>query len=415
MMDRSKHISKIRYCWLIILAVAVAVNFNFTVPTARADALSDLQNQLKALQNQKKKNTAAIEQKQREIDNLKQQITSVNSQIDNTESAITSTEKQISNTNSAISDLEKEIAKQQSMLDAQQESMSKVLSSWYMEGDSSLLEAMIASDNISEMINKQQYYESVRRQVETTIEGIRQIKDDLSDQKTAKERKLAELSDLRSSQSNQKIYLEGRKALKNQLLSNSTSAVTNLQEEQKETESMISSLQVKIDRIRAASIGSGGDLVSAPDASWYFRQDDSRWSSYRMGNYATIGLYGCLLTSLTMIANYYGSSYTPMTAAGNSAFVHGGYNDGALISTSIVRDGGSQPINWNVVDEQLAANHPVVVGVALGVDMGNSYGVSHFVVVKSKLGSGKYAIQDPLGENRGYAKSQVKAMRIVRP
>jgi hypothetical protein len=64
----------------------------------------------------------------------------------------------------------------------------------------------------------------------------------------------------------------------------------------------------------------------------------------------------------------------------------------------------------------LANGHPVIVGVALGIDMGNSYGVSHFVVIKPYSQNGNhYSMHDPLGGGRGYSISQVKAMRIIRP
>ncbi|MFA6963379.1 MAG: C39 family peptidase [Patescibacteria group bacterium] len=398
-----------------LLAIILVANFLLPVPITKADSLTDLQSQLNKLMQQKKQNTAAIAQKQQDINTLKQQIQTVDGQISSTTRAIGTTAEQIDSTSTTIADLKAQIEQEEASLNKEQDNLSSVLSSWYMEGDSSLLEAIFMSDNLSEMFNRSEYYESVRQQVEVAIERIDKAKDELNLQKGDQERKLAELSDLKNSQESQKNYLENRKDLKSSLLNNTTSAVSSLQTEQKNTDSLIADIQGRIDKIRAASVGAGGDLVSAVDSSWYFQQDDSRWKNDKIGAYATIGEVGCLLTSLTMIAKYYGKNYDPPSAADASAFVRGGRYDGSLISTPIVSDGHSQTIDWAVVDNELANNRPVVVGVALGVDMGNSYGVSHFVVVKSKIGTGKYAIHDPLGPGRGYMKSQVKAMRIIRP
>jgi len=398
-----------------LVAIILVANFLLPVPITKADSLSDLQGQLQKLLNQKSKNKDLISQKQRDIELLKQQIQSVDGQISSTEKAIDSTAKQIDSTSVTIADLKAAIEKEEAGLLEEQDNLSSVLSSWYMDGDSSLLEAIFMADNLSEMFNRSEYYESVRQQVEVAIDRIKVARNELNNQKNDKERKLAELSDLKSSQEGQRNYLEDRKGLKSSLLNNTSSAVSNLQTEQKNTESLIADIQGRIDKIRAASVGAGGDLVSAIDSSWYYQQDDSRWKDQKIGAYATLGAVGCLLTSLTMVAKYYGKDYDPPSAASSSAFVRGGRYDGSLISTPIVSDGRSQPIDWAVIDDELANNHPVIIGVALGVDMGNSYGVSHFVVIKSKISSGKYAIHDPLGAGRGYLKSQAKAMRIIRP
>jgi len=284
-----------------------------------------------------------------------------------------------------------------------------------MQGQSSLLETVVVSNNVSEVIDSQEYFDSLRHQVETEIENVEKIKQDLYAQKNTKDQQLSELSSLKTAQLDQKSYLENRQNLKNRLLSNTKGAIEDLAEEQEQDKASLASLKAKIDRIISMS-RTGGQIVSANDGSWYYSQLDPRWSDIKMGRYATIGNYGCLLTSLTMIAKYYGSNYTPATATNASAFNRsGGSQDGALISTSIVHDGKSQPINWSTLDGELAAGRPVVAGVALGIDMGNSYGVSHFIVIKSKIGENRYAMHDPLGDGRGYNMSQVKAMRIIRP
>jgi len=381
-----------------------------------ATSITDLTAQKKALEEKAKQAAAAQAQKEKEAAAISGQIVYVENQITQTQGAIVSTDSQVAKTQDNIVQLSANIIDQEKNLASEQKTMDKVITSLYMEGDAGLLESLLSSNSISEAITNQQYYEAIQQQVEGSIQRITAIKNDLSNQKDQKDKQLTDLTSLKLSQVDQKKFLESRKVLKSELLSDTKSTVVALEAEQVAAKAAIADLQVRIDRIKAASIGAGGDLVSATDASWYYRQTDDRWASEKLGLYATIGDYGCLLTSLTMIAKFYGKNYTPLSALDSSSFVRSwGKNDGALISTSMVSDGKSQPVDWTVIDSELAAGHPVIVGVALGVDMGNSYGVSHFVVIKSKIGTDKYAMHDPLGEARGYKKSQIKAMRIIRP
>lgn len=49
------------------------------------------------------------------------------------------------------------------------------------------------------------------------------------------------------------------------------------------------------------------------EAQYY--QNDSRWKDVKIGTdqHMTIGMVGCLLTSLTMVMNYFGADETPLT------------------------------------------------------------------------------------------------------
>jgi len=380
-----------------------------------AEDVGSLSNLKDYYANQAKKARELANQKQQEAAQIQAQIQNVNGQIEQTTASLNETADQIDQTQKKINDLQSQINDQNYQLGVEKDKLGGVISSWYMEGEDSLLEAVLSSGNVSDLVSKHSYYDSIKQQMEGQLEKIGLIKKELSVAKDQADGNLQNLATLKKTQEDEKNYLQGRKSMKNALLNNTTKAISDLQTEQKDAEAKVAELQGKIDKIRAASVGAGGDVVSTTDSSWYYRQNDSRWNDYKIGNYSTIGLYGCLLTSLTMVAKFYGKDYDPVSAAGDSSFVHGGRYDGSLISTGVVSDGKSQLVDWSVIDDELSNNHPVIVGVSLGVDMGNSYGVSHFVVLKSKIGSNKYAMHDPLGESRGYRRDQIKAMRIIRP
>jgi len=387
-----------------------------------ATSITDLTAQKKALEEKAKQAAAAQAQKEKEAAAISGQIVYVENQITQTQGAIVSTDSQVAKTQDNIVQLSANIIDQEKNLASEQKTMDKVITSLYMEGDAGLLESLLSSNSISEAITNQQYYEAIQQQVEGSIQRITAIKNDLSNQKDQKDKQLTDLTSLKLSQVDQKKFLESRKVLKSELLSDTKNAVKTLETEQSDAKVAIAAIQQRINSIKAASVGAGGDLISTT-SSFYYQQVDPAWSGYVIGKYVTIGAVGCLITSLSMVAKFYGKNYTPATAADISAFDRSGsYNtDGRLLSTSIVDDGHNQAIDWTVVDDELANNHPVVVGVVLrdangnAINMGDSFGVTHYVVVIKKLADGKYGMLDPLGTGRGYYKKDVKATRIIRP
>ena len=131
-------------------------------------------------------------------------------------------------------------------------------------------------------------------------------------------------------------------------------------------------------------------------------QNDERWKNIRLGNSSeTIGGWGCLLTSVTMLLNGLGYSETPETV--NEKMKRAGGFDRALFIPSVVpyiwqgcvyRDmqsceSYSAPIAQ--IDAAISAGKPVI----LQVDWNKQAGVqTHFVLVKEKRGN-DYVIYDP--------------------
>ncbi|HSL31565.1 MAG TPA: SH3 domain-containing protein [Anaerolineales bacterium] len=131
-------------------------------------------------------------------------------------------------------------------------------------------------------------------------------------------------------------------------------------------------------------------------------QNDERWKNVKLGNSSeTIGSWGCLLTSITMMLNGLGYDETPETV--NDKMRRAGGFDRALFIPSVVpflwqgcvyRDmqsceSSSAPIAQ--IDAAIAAGKPVI----LQVDWNKQAGVqTHFVLVKEKRGN-DYVIYDP--------------------
>lgn len=131
-------------------------------------------------------------------------------------------------------------------------------------------------------------------------------------------------------------------------------------------------------------------------------QNDEKWKNTKLGNSPeTIGSWGCLLTSVTMMLNGIGYSETPETV--NEKMKRAGGFQGALFMPPVLpyvwpncayRDmqpceNSSVPIAQ--IDTAVAAGKPVI----LQVDWNKQAGVqTHFVLVKEKKGN-DYVLYDP--------------------
>ena len=131
-------------------------------------------------------------------------------------------------------------------------------------------------------------------------------------------------------------------------------------------------------------------------------QNDEAWKSTKLGNSSeTIGGWGCLLTSVTMMLNGIGYNETPETV--NEKMKKAGGFQGAFFIPSVLpyiwpncayRD--MQPCETSPapiaqIDAAIAAGKPVI----LQVDWNKQAGIqTHFVLVKEKKGD-DYVLYDP--------------------
>ena len=131
-------------------------------------------------------------------------------------------------------------------------------------------------------------------------------------------------------------------------------------------------------------------------------QNDEKWKNTKLGNSSeTIGGWGCLLTSATMMLNGIGYNETPETV--NEKMKKAGGFQGAFFIPSVLpyiwpncayRD--MQPCESSVppiaqIDAAVAAGKPVI----LQVDWNKQQGIqTHFVLVKEKKGN-DYVLYDP--------------------
>ena len=131
-------------------------------------------------------------------------------------------------------------------------------------------------------------------------------------------------------------------------------------------------------------------------------QNDDKWKNTKLGNSnETIGGWGCLLTSVTMMLNGIGYSETPETV--NEKMKNAGGFQGAFFIPSVLpfiwpnsayRDMQpceNFPAPLDQIDAAVAAGKPVI----LQVDWNKQAGIqTHFVLVKERKGD-DYVLYDP--------------------
>lgn len=145
----------------------------------------------------------------------------------------------------------------------------------------------------------------------------------------------------------------------------------------------------------------GNSLPSTPCNAPLITQNDPSWTSDIMQTAGdTIGNSGCILTSATMLLNYYGQSYTPATlntCMGNDAdpFYWSYLPSCSNGSVGYISEGS---FSWSTLDSELSAGHPTIVGVDWLPSSPNYSYRTHYFLVVSGDGSdtpANYLINDP--------------------
>lgn len=227
---------------IISLLLIVVVN---GVPTSLIFALTSKEKQRLDLQQQQAQAQAQADQKAKEAAQMKTQITAVNNQINETQAALNKTNADMGSTQAAIDDLTNQITVQEAKLAEEKEKLNQVISNWYMEGDVGFFETLFGSDSLSEMVSKQQYYDSIKQQVNTTMIQVNDLKTKLAAQKTDQQKKMTDLQSLQQQQNSYKQSVVNQRNLQTQML-NMTQA------QQQQYLALVNKLQGEITSISAA-------------------------------------------------------------------------------------------------------------------------------------------------------------------
>jgi peptidoglycan hydrolase CwlO-like protein len=217
-----------------ILAIFLIV---FLFPKAiYASTSSDLQNQINNLNQQIKQQQDLLNQKAQESKSLANQVAVLNGQISEIQLSMQKTQNQIVLTQNDITSLKQQIVQKEKDLAYQKSVLNQDLRVIYEESDTSLVETIFSSSNISQVIDRTTYLSAIQEKISGTMAQITQIKTALAQSQADQEQKVASLTDQKNQLTEQKNSLASSQASYSRLLSQTQGQEANYQ-------AMISSLQ----------------------------------------------------------------------------------------------------------------------------------------------------------------------------
>ena len=231
------------------------------------------------------------------------------------------------------------------------------------------------------------------------------------DQKTLKEEKQIALEAAKQKLESQKVLLAQQKVAKENLL-----AVTK-NDEKKYQQFLAQAIAQKRAFYGFVSREGGATILEnqtvCDDWGCYYNQRDSEWGRNYLGaSGLSVAGYGCLVSSVAMIASHHQINIKPSDIALNpSAF----FSDTALLLDNFSVNGVNirkRHVSKSLLDSELSAGRPVIAGLYSGPD--------HFIVIKEKKGD-NYIMHDPFLENGAnrplndkYSVSNISTLRLIK-
>ncbi len=166
----------------VALAVSVFAVSSLATPFVAADRFQEQINALSAENSQKQANQMQLGA---EANSIAEVIAQLQAEINAIQAKIVENQNQVAMLNGKIKEAEAELARQKDLL-------GQTIKAMYVEGDISTVEMLASSKDLSDFFDKQQYRESVRSKIKTTLDKITQLKLDLSTQKETVEKLIAE-------------------------------------------------------------------------------------------------------------------------------------------------------------------------------------------------------------------------------
>lgn len=172
-------------------AVVMLAVFSLSTLTTSFVAADRFQEQINSLNADNSTKHASKEQLGAEANSIAEVIAKLQAEINALQAKINDNHTKVAELNIKIKEAEIELARQKDLL-------GQTIKAMYVEGDISTVEMLASSKNLSDFFDKQQYRESVRSKIKTTLDKITQLKLELGTQKETVEKLIAEQQTLQT-------------------------------------------------------------------------------------------------------------------------------------------------------------------------------------------------------------------------
>lgn len=178
--NQTNRVFPIVFSGLFVFVAAVSAVVWYQARPAQAD---DLQPLIDAVTRQIQDNQALANQKQVEGDTLQNRLTAIQAELSAARSNLELTRLRIDQTKLDQKNTEAKLKKTTELL-------RQNIAAAYKQGDFSPLEVLASSENLSEFVGRQQYYDALRKKISDNVESIKNAKkqlDELARQLSIKE------------------------------------------------------------------------------------------------------------------------------------------------------------------------------------------------------------------------------------
>ncbi len=334
------------------------------------------------------------------LDEVRQEKTTLNNTISVFNGSINIQEVKINQTVAEINKLEQEVEMLDNRISGLGISLDRLttllvdrIRSQYKQKAPNPVVLLLASKSFNKFITQYHYLSLAGKQTAQAMQRAEFQRNFYDEQKLAKEQKQKEIEAKRYQLQKEQNQLVEQRKEKRELLKITQNNEAKFQELLQEAETQLASFRRFVNDQGGASILS--NQTSCDDWGCYYNQRDNQWGSQYIGkSNSTMAEYGCLVTSMAMVASHYHKSLTPGQIASSSVPF--------WLNTAYMRLGSSWSVNGvtmtrtrvgynsNYLDSALSSGKPVIVGIGSGPD--------HFLVIKEKKDS-KYIMRDPFTIN----------------
>lgn len=294
------------------------------------------------------------------------------------------TQNKISSANLQIKKLSQSIGDKEATIVTHQNAIAKALRRIAEGEEASLVTSIISAHSLEESWKITDEAMQFNEALTASIHDLRNARTTLTENRTQVSATKATLVSLQNDLTTQQRSVIASQNAQQSLLKQTKNQESTYQK-------LLAEARAELASFSTFTTNAGGSKLLANQTScdsWgcYYSQRDTLWGTVKLnGARSNLASEGCLVTSMAMLLTHYGHrSVTPVTINANS----GNFSPfGGLLLFTINVDGATVTRVRTLIDSNLAAGTPVVVGV-------HAYGGTHYVVLTSGS-KGKYLMRDP--------------------
>lgn len=368
----------------------------------------ETQKKIEELEQKAKVYREIIEIKRKQSSTLNDQLSITDTNIQEVQTQIDASQQQINEFNSQIIRLSSQIKEKEKIIENQKRILSNLMQAYWESTQKNPISTFLVNGNFAAFLVNKDMMAQAGDKIKELSKSVSEIKAQLESQSAELDKKKTEIVSAHQKLQDQNSNLQAVKDQREDLL------VQTKGEEARYAKMLARVEQQKQELLNIDQLFTNGNFsvggLSVADyikknqpsssayasTSWFYSQKDSRWADQNIGNSnSDMKNWGCAVTSVAMVANFYGDSINPGQLARKPIFSSDlikwdmGSWDGTKISLASYGSSHNN-ISWTTIDSEIKKNHPVIVYIGKSGGKGG-----HYAVIHTKDKNGKYVVHDP--------------------